>query len=573
MNGARRDGILPALVAVVVYAASLGNGFVYDDVPQILENPWLRSFRNVPDILTSHVWGFNPLHSPLYYRPAMHLVNLAIFQVAGPRPWAFHVVSVCLHAAVAVVIFRLVFRLLGGTQAAGARRGALIGSLIFAVHPVNAESVSWAGVLPDQLCALFSLLCVGSYVSSMSSGGRAQLKSLVWLAAALLSKETALVVPGLLIALEILRGGDDLRGIARRIAPSLVVAGAFLVLRSALLGGLLPAGALPPAGAAFGQMLRVLSALLHYAGKLVFPWPLSFVYEIRSLFGARDVLLAPGAWVLAAWAAVAVARRGQDRTAALSLVFFLVPLSPPLYAAVVMYPPLADRYLYLPSFGFALLCGWIGASRCAARVWDSRTGRALFAAGIVGAGAATALRTADFRSNLTLWTDTVAKTPASSLARGQLATALFADGQYEVGAREAREAIRLKPDNPDNHYNLGLASERQGLWNVAAKEYWRAIALGQADAEVLIHLASVLLSTGDTRGAAAQASRAVARDPANAEARYILGRARVTAGDYPGGAEELAAAVRLRPEETSWRRDAEQAARMATESRPPAAGQ
>lgn len=568
MSGARRDQALTACVAIVVYAVVLGNGFVYDDLPQILENPWLRSVRHVPDILTNHVWGFSPLHDPLYYRPAMHLVNLAVYQMAGPRPWVFHATGLLVHAAVAVVAFRLVLGLLGGAQAPGARRGALIGGLMFAAHPVNAEAVAWAGVLPDQLCALFSLLCLGSHARAMSSGRWAHLRSLPWLLAALLSKETALTVPALLAVMETLRpGSGGVRGAVRRLWPSLVLVAVFLGLRAALLGGLVPAGALPQARGPASLALGTFSALLHYAGKLVFPWPLSFVYELRPLSGALDVLAAPGAWLLAGWVAAAVVMRGRDRVPALALALFLAPLAPALYGSLVMVPPLADRYLYLPFSGFALFLGWLGATPAGGRAWAAPVGRILFAVLLLAAGAGGALRAVDFRSNLTLWSDAAAKAPASSLARGRLATALFAAGKYEDGVREAREAIRLDPRDPDHHYNLALASERRALWGVAAEGYRNAIALGNDDAEVHTRLASVLLREGDATAAAAHAERATTIAPAYAEARYVLGRALVNLGDYRRGAAELAVAARLRPEAESWRRDAELAAGMAA---PPA---
>jgi tetratricopeptide (TPR) repeat protein len=345
----------------------------------------------------------------------------------------------------------------------------------------------------------------------------------------------------------------------------------FLALRTAVVGGLLPAGTDLAAGPGGSPPLRAAAALVHYGGKLVFPWPLSFVHELPNLAGVGDALASPGAWVLAAWAAGGAwsLRRARGRTVALSLALFLVPLAPPLVAAVAMYPPLADRYLYLPLFGFAVLCGRLGASALAGRAAVSPLGRILVAAGILAVGAATALRTADFGGNLTLWSDTVAKVPASSLARGQLATALFAEGRYEAGAEEAREAIRLDPANPDHHYNLALASERARVLDVAADEYRSAIALGNDDAEAHVHLASVLLTLGDARGAAVHASAAVGRDSSNAEAHYVLGRALVNQGDYAAGAEELAHAARLRPDADSWRRDAELAAEMAARTAVP----
>lgn len=159
--------------------------------------------------------------------------------------------------------------------------------------------------------------------------------------------------------------------------------------------------------------------------------------------------------------------------------------------------------------------------------------------------------------------------PTLTDAAVNLAGILTGQGRHEEAIRWLEEAARLDPGNPDHHYNLALANERLGRWEIAAAGYRRAIARGAADGESLTRLSSVLLAQGSVHEAVEQAARAVSLTPAAPEARYVLGRALVIAGEYRRGAEELAAAARLRPEEVSWRRDAEEAARMAGAAPPP----
>lgn len=159
--------------------------------------------------------------------------------------------------------------------------------------------------------------------------------------------------------------------------------------------------------------------------------------------------------------------------------------------------------------------------------------------------------------------EAIALDPALADAHVNLATILTGQGRLEEASASLETAIRLNPDNPDHRYNLALLHERLGRWDLAEAGYRRAVALGAADADVLTRLASAMLVRGDARGAIGQASRAVSKSPSSADARYVLGRALVIAGELRRGAEELAAAARLKPEDLSWRRDAEEAARLA----------
>lgn len=565
-----RAGILVAALAAATYAITLGNGFVYDDTSQILENPWLQSVRHIPDILSTHVWGFNPRYERNYYRPIMHIVNLAVFQAAGPRPWAFHLVSVGLHAAAAAAVYRVLLLLFGGGGAAGARRGALLGGLIFAVHPMNVEAVAWIGSLPDLLCGLFALLAIERHLESERPGDRAWGWSFIWMSAALLSKETAVVIPGLLLAAELFRGAwRDPHGLVVRLAMPVLLAAASLGLRTAVMGSLLPRTATAIVSQTAERMPEILVILLEYARKLVFPWPANFAPGLPRVGGFRDALLAPGAWLLAGTAVLALGRGKRASVAALALCFFFVPLAPALFASIFINSPITDRYLYLPGVGAAIMLGWAGSAAAAGRAWESRSWRTVFLVALAALAGAASIRAADFKDNLAIWGDAALKSPGVALARGNYASALFAAGRYDEGVREAREAIRLEPWNPDFHFNLALASERAQLLDIAAEEYGITIALGYEDEEVRRKLAGVFLQQKDFERARENATRAVVLDPANAESRYLLGRALASLGDYPGAAAELDAASRLKPAEATWREEAALATRLAKDQGAP----
>ena len=141
MKGLSRVALLPFGLALVLFAGTLWNKFVFDDVHQVLNNPWIRDFQHLPEIFSSHAWAFAGKESN-YYRPLMHLTNAALYVIFGPVPWVFHLLNVLLHGAVTTAFFVLVFRILRKSDT-GTRemhgRAALLAAFVF----VMIESMTW----------------------------------------------------------------------------------------------------------------------------------------------------------------------------------------------------------------------------------------------------------------------------------------------------------------------------------------------------------------------------------------------------------------------------------------------
>jgi hypothetical protein len=193
------------VVSLGVYANSLFNDFVYDDVPQVLENRWIRDTEYIPDILSKDVWAFEREEGGWnYYRPLMYLVYMANYHVFGLRAWGFHLVNLLFHAGVSILVFLIIYALLTTWRlgkSSSPLGPSLAAALFFAAHPIHTEVVAWVAGIPELTFTLFLLI---SFFFYMRSGDGKLIKgnyllSLAFFPLALLSKETAVILPLLLI--------------------------------------------------------------------------------------------------------------------------------------------------------------------------------------------------------------------------------------------------------------------------------------------------------------------------------------------------------------------------------------
>jgi tetratricopeptide (TPR) repeat protein len=551
-RGARwSSALLIVAVALAVYAGSLRNGFVWDD--PIIISRQLVVFRSVGDVLVPP--RDIPQFSPDYYRPLTIGSYLLDRAVGGGAPLPFHLSVAVAHALTAALVWALALQLL----AAGAPRraigvGALVAGLLFAVHPIHTESVAWAAGRSDVLATagvLAALVAHGRWPWSW----RGSLSSGVAAAVALGAKEAGIALYPLLVLRDLLieparrHLGEWLRAYAG-------VAGAglgYLALRHAALGELV--GTAAQAAPVTRSATEVLSALGAYVGALLWPWPLNaYIDHIPS--GLVPLLLA-----LAFAAALGVAAWRwwrDDRLPLFALGWIALTLVPSL-AILWKIPdaPLAERYLYLPSVGFCLLCGDL-----AARAWSAArqsSARAALAAAlgavVLLAGVATMLRNPVWHDDIALWTDTESKSQVSGMAARNLATAYQQSGRTADARATFARALTRRNDArglQTIYNNLGTIAMMEGDFAAAQRAYEQALAPMPNAPDTLFNLGlAVLQSGGATPEAARRAlpyyERARVMNPHDADIETALGQAYLLTDQRERAVEHLRQALQLNP--------------------------
>lgn len=338
--------VLIVLAVAVVFSTSLPVPFISWDDPIYVtastrtQTPGWAGLVEVWN--SSAAWRgeaieFFPLRDTAYW---------VVWQLVGPRPAVFHLLSVLVHAAVAVLLIEL------GVAIGLARKTSFWGALLFAVHPVHVESVTWVSGLKDPLCALLIIASVLSYARYRREGLRGHyVACLAFMVGALLTKSLGLVTPLLLLGLDWLEN----RLSFRRLAGPVMISALFLV-QFVLIGranGVIN----PPHGGSWGQHVFLMSwAFARYVQQALVPATFKIHYCFENLAGLFDARLLGIAAVLIALVLVTRLAR-TNRLVGFLLVWFLACLAP--VANLIPFPAImADRYLYAPSIAACFAIAW-----------------------------------------------------------------------------------------------------------------------------------------------------------------------------------------------------------------------
>ena len=482
-----------ALLAVLPFLNGLTAGFTFDDVSIVRDNPRLARPERVGEIFTTHYFG-GPLATGKNFRPVVLLTYAVQRWTTGTDPFPFHLVNVLLHAATTLLLAAWLLAL--GMP----RAPSLAAAALFAVVPIHAEAVTGVVGRAELLVALLVLLSALLFLRA-TDGPRlrcaAYAGALGAFLVALFTKEHAVVLPGVVLLGELLRGGADEPLAARLRRKALPAAGllaplaAFVAVRALFVGSGLVAK-----GSAFFELdnpLVLLSAplraanglwlLLRYAGKTLVPLGLSADHSAHALplaLSLSDPRAIAGLLGVAALAALAVVSVRRLPLVALGLGLFLGAFFPTSNVPFPIGTIFAERLAYLPSAG--LLAAAAGLVAALPRA-SSGFRRALLAVALVTYAATTVERNEVFRSDETLFADLLVKVPRSARARYNAAWLAWGRGETTVARANLEKAIALFPRHYDAWALLGLVEAKEGRHaeaRAAARESLRI----KADSEI-----------------------------------------------------------------------------------------
>ncbi|MFI5295249.1 MAG: tetratricopeptide repeat protein [Thermodesulfovibrionales bacterium] len=540
------------LISFVVYFNALFGDFVYDDISQIVNNPWITNIRNIPTIFSKSVWSFEELGTSNYYRPMMHIVYMLNYHLFGLKPWGFHLVNILFHFGASVLVFLVVRRLLTehrDSMCSVYLSPPFIAAMLFASHPIHTEAVTWIAGLPDVAFSFFYLLSFYLYILFREGVKRGYLLSILSFSVATLFKEPALTLPIMLIAYDYLlkKSDETILAVIKRYMPYVAISGVYLLVRYSALRGFAPLESYSYLST-YQFIINVFPLFREYLTSMLWPFDLNLwhtFHPISSLFEAKGMISIVVA-VLFFIGAVAAYRK--DRVIFFSLLLVGVPLLPVFYIKAIGGKPFAERYLYLPSVGFvfllAIFLSWAGEKL--PRAVRSIT-IVFIVIGALYAGE-TIIRNNVWQDNFNLWSDTVKKSPDSEMAHHNLGLAYRSQGQLDKAIEEYLTALRLNPKNARVHNNIGAAYASQGQLDRAIAEYQIALRLKPGDAKAHNNLGAAYRSQGQLDRAIAEYSTALRLSPDYTDAHNNLGLAYRSQGQLDKAIAEYLTALRLKPD-------------------------
>jgi len=579
----RRELVIPAAlkqcVAILLlgaavfaaYAPALRGGFLFDD------DSLLSQSRPVQAANGLYLMWFTT--QPLDYWPVTNSSFWLEWRLWGLNPLGYHVTNVLLHVASAVLIWAILRRL--------HVPAAWLAASIFALHPVNVQSVAWIAQRKNTLSMVFFLLSILWFIHDLDTGKRRwYLLSVAAFVFAMLSKGSVAILPGVLLLVIWWRNGGVARRDLVRMTPFVVVAVCLTVVniwfQARMPGGIRNVTPLE-------RVLGAADVVWFYLLKALVPIQLIFMYPQRVVDAAS-----PMSWIgLAAAAAVTIglwrvrARRIGRAVLCLWLLFCcaLVPVMGFTDVYFMTYSLVADHYQYIAVAGIAVGI----ASAIASVIFSASVRHAVAAVLLLTLGVLTWRQSHLYASAETLYRTTVDKNPSAWVMQNNLGAVLIDRGAYEEAAAHLREALRLRPDYPSAHNNLcqaaahlarfdealsecelalrkdptrwashnslGLALASRGRASEAAGEFEAALRLNPSYAEAHYNLADVFLAIGRPADAARHYQTVLQLWPEAAGAYSGLGRALQELGQNADAETALRNSVRLRPDLSDARKN------------------
>ena len=546
-----QTGRLLLLVALVGTLAAYLNGmqypFVYDDPYQIVNNDAVHSWQFIPRYFTSDVWPHtDSFVGGSYYRPIFQMWLLLNYKIGGLNPVWWHVTSLILHLLVTASVFTLATRLVNDEVTAA------ITALLFGLHPVHVESVTWISGVTDPLMAIFF---VASFLCYLNNKRRPSPR---WLVLSLLlymfsmwSKEPAVMLPVIVVFYRWIEPNADadsepltsLQRFMNGLRDALPYVGLTLVYLSvrylALKGFMRPMTVLPLTTLIYTWP----SILVFYARLLVWPFGLSVFYDTPYVASPQVQNFVLPLLVLIALGLGLYFLSKRDRMVAFLSLWMLLPILPVLNFSVFAEGELAhDRYLYLPSIGFCMLLAMairkikLGSSSVLGLPLP-QVAAVLLLAGVFAV--VTARQNKFWSSEFSLSARGVEIAPSNTIAANNLAKELALRGDYEHAIPLFRQVIERRPTYWFSNFNLGYVYYRLGDLREAEHYLRKAIQILPGDAAEHRFLGFTLLEVGRKDEAEQELRRAISLKSNAPDQHQALGTILEQRKDFSGALKEF----------------------------------
>ena len=536
-----------AVFSIAIYANTLQNGFLYDDAYTVVNNRFIKSLNNLPQLLTK---DYFVLSTETTYRPMVTLTYFIDHAVYGLKPWGFHLTNIMIHAANGILLYIFLALLLKGTIK------PFIISLLFVANPVLTEAVNAVSFREDLLCFLFYIGALILYLKSRAnsflkieienvntrnipsphpnplpsreSGNlrMAYFFSCLLYFLALLSKEMALTFPLVICCYEwIYRGNKNwLQSfLTPRNAGYLIITFLYIYLRFSIFQ--YPVEEAIPQWDIVDRLLTIPLLIINFLKLTLFPVSLSVVYNFSPIHSPFSTGFTLSSIVVISLIALAFIIKRREKVVTFGILFFFLTLIP-VYNIIPLFNLLAERFLYIPSIGVAIVAGMIINSIAETQKSKLQNFQAVavFVLIIATYSVGIITRNTVWRNGYSLWSDAVRKMPRSIASHNELGNAYLEKGQLDDAIREYRTALRMKPTTISYRFNLGKALQESGRLNEAVHVYSLALKLKPDYGEVHNSMGNIYISQGLIDKAVQEYKTASKLNPKDPIPHYNLGK-------------------------------------------------
>jgi len=519
-------GLFLIAFVLIAYARVWQAGFIWDDESHLTQNPCVVGPLGLKEIWTS---------TRAVYYPLVLTTFWALHKFVGLSPSPYHILNVLLHAGSAVLLWRILRQL--------DVRGAWLGTALWALHPVMAQSVAWVTELKNTQSCLFYLLSIFCFLNWESCSRRPMGD------ARASHSEAATGKRGEGMKFEAAETGDRLRWWRFSWALLFFVLAIASKPSTVMLPGVLALCIWWRKGQIQSRNLMTLIPFILISA-LASVWT---IWEQKFHAGAKSSQLAdyfPLLLALAGLVSLWLVRGKWRRPISFAAAYFAISLFPVLgFFSVYFfrYSFVSDHFQYLASMGPLALAGAGVTQGIAAAGWKWFLRPAVCGLLLLVLGVLTWRQSAIYHDAVTLYTGTLEKNPGCWMAHYNLAIALRAKGETDQAVAHYRRAAAIRPEYVEAHYNLGRLLVEKGEFEDAITHYEKALTINPDDADAHNNLGSTLFQIGRVDEAVVHFQKALAIQPDYADASCNLANALLSKDDIDGAIVHYMACLTLSP--------------------------
>jgi len=519
-----------AAVSLLVYIPAMRAGFVWDDDSMLTENIIVQNDGLYQSWFTTKQGNYWPTTWTSYW------LEHKFWKL---NPAGYHITNILIHTACVLLIWRILLQL--------NIPGAFAAALVFAVHPVNVESVAWIAQRKTILAMLFFLLSLFCYLRFDRTGKKTfYILSVALFILAMLSKGSVVGLPiVILLCVWWLKGTIGRRDIMRSM-PFFAVSAMMSVVEIWFQYNCAIGEDVVRSDSFLSRLAGAGWAVWFYLYKAVLPIHLIFIYPRWKIDASNPVSYVPGLLLIVLLALVWWYRHSWGKAVFFALSFYIVMLLPVLgffNIYFMRYSYVADHYQYVSIISvIALAVGVIY------RYLGLGVLRVAVILALMILGTAVWQRSNAYRTAETLWYDTLAKDPNSWMAHNNLGSALQLQGKYEEAVHHYRETLKVKPDSDKAYYNLGMAYGLRGKSDEAIGYFKKALQINPYYAEVYCNMGIVLQEQGKLQEAIDCYQKGLSINPNDADAQNNWANALLALGKPDEAINHYEQALQIRPD-------------------------
>jgi tetratricopeptide (TPR) repeat protein len=548
---------LLVVVAFGVYANSFRNEFVWDCDTLILKWYEIRSLKNIPSLLKGNV----PVEHGGVYRPLRGVFYALNYQFWGKDPFGYHFNALLIHLSATILIYFIILAI-GKNQTL-----AFMGALLFDVHPVHTEAITYVVASFDVIGLVFFLLSFYLYLVArrgewQAKSGLAYGASLIFAISGFFTYEMVLTLPLILLIYDFCfkRIGQPLR--YKFYLPYVFSALVYVLIRVFLIG--VRGRGEYFEGSFYLTLLTMSKALLKYVSLSILPVGLnvnhalprgifSLLYAENCAEAVRSQSVLDGSVIVSivvvvVLLSIALKARRSLPVVSFCILWFFITLFP-VSNIIPFQNVMSERYLYLPSAGSCFLTAYLifGLMNLCGRRGRA-VGLVMFVSLALFYAGATCVRNKDWKDKVSLWSATLKEIPQSAMAHMNLGAAYISRGELEKAISHSLRAIELKPDNPKAYNNMAIAYCQLGKLHKSVEYYLMVLRQSPRYYKAYNNLGLAYGALGEYEKEIECYKKALMLKPSFIMARYNLGLAYYAKGLYEPAGDEWTQILELDPE-------------------------